>query len=73
LKTAARPWEEQRHRGAECGELRQREIDEDHATFDDVHAEISMDASQNETGRKWRGEKLDDRQIHGVLTARPLS
>ena len=60
--------QQQCHRGAERGKLRQREIDEDDAAFNDMYAEIGVDARQDEAGRKRSCEKLDDRQIHGVLS-----
>ena len=39
--------------------------------FDDVNAEICVDACQDETGGKRSCEKLEDCQIHGVLAVPP--
>jgi len=42
---------------AESGDLRQREIDEDHAALDNVHTEIRVDASQDQAGHERSNEK----------------
>jgi hypothetical protein len=41
----------------ERGDLRQREVDEDHAALDDVHAEVGVNAGENQSGQKRQIEK----------------
>ena len=43
---------EYRDRGAEGRDLRQREVDKDHAALYDVHAEVRMDARQDHARQK---------------------
>ena len=48
---------------AERGDLRERQIHEDHAAFDDVHAQIGVDAGQNQAGDERRSQELEHRPI----------
>ncbi len=41
----------------ERGNLRQREIDENHPPLHHMHAQVGMDASQNQAGNKGRQQK----------------
>ncbi len=57
---AAGKWQQHRHRRAERGDLRQRQVDEDHAAFDDVHAEVGVNTGQDQARDKRRREELQD-------------
>ena len=52
VRVAARHRQQQRDRRAERGDLRQRQIHEDHPALDDVHAEVGVDAGQDQAGRR---------------------
>ena len=58
VRVAAGDRQQQRDRRAERGDLRQREIDEDHAALDDVDAEIGVNAGQDQAGGEGRRQKL---------------
>ncbi len=45
------------HGRAQGRDLRQRQIDEDNAALDHVHAEISVNASQDQAGKKRQNEE----------------
>ena len=70
MRVAARYRHQQRNGGAERGNLRQRQIDEDHAALDDVHTEIRVNPGQDEAGGKRRGEKLENRRVHAICPRR---
>jgi hypothetical protein len=46
--------QQQRHGRPQRRDLGEREVDEDHAPLDDVHAEIGVDAGQDQARRKGR-------------------
>ena len=58
VRIAARERQQQRDRRAERRDLRQREVDEDDAALDDVHAEIGVDAGQDQAGDEGRRQEL---------------
>ena len=62
-----------RHRRAERRDLRQRQVDEDHAALDDVHAEVGVDAGEDQAGGKRRRQELQDGRIHALFHARFLN
>jgi hypothetical protein len=68
MRIAARKREEQRDRGAERGDLRQREVDEDHPPLDDVHAQVGVNPRQDQARHERGREELKDRQIHAVIS-----
>ena len=60
VRIAAEPRQQDRDRRAERGNLRQREVDEDDAPLDDVHAEVRVDAGDDQAGDERRREKRQD-------------
>ena len=54
-------------RRAERRDLRQREVDEDHAALDDVQAEIGVDARDDQAGDDRRDEELQNGPVHAAL------
>ena len=48
------------HHGAQRGDLREREVDEDHASLDDVDAEVGVDSRQDEARDEGGEEDLED-------------
>ena len=60
MRIAAGQGHQQRDRGAERRDLREREVDEDDAPLDDVHAEVGVDAGQDQAGDERRGQKAND-------------
>ena len=74
VRIAARERQQQRDRRAERRNLRQREIDEDDPALDDVHAQVGVDAGQDQAGDERRGQELDDlheRQVSHRYVASP--
>ena len=59
MRIAAGERQQQRDRRAERGDLREREVDEDDAALDDVHAEVGVDAGQDQARDERRREELD--------------
>jgi hypothetical protein len=55
------------HRGAERGDLREREVDEDDPPLHDVQAEVGVNAGQDQTGHERDHEKRED--VHHFLSA----
>ena len=49
---------------AERRDLRERQVDEDHAALDDVHAEVGVNAGQNQAGDERRRQKLQNADVH---------
>ena len=45
---------------AQRRDLRQREVDEDDAALDDVHAEVGVDAGEDEAGDEGGQQQLED-------------
>ena len=75
VRIAAGARQQHRDRRAERGDLREREVDEDDAALDDVHAEIGVDAGQDQAGDERRRQELEDlpdREIAHYLR-RPVS
>ena len=60
VRIAAGERQQHRDRRAERRDLREREVDEDDAALDDVHAEVGVDAGENQAGGKRRREELQD-------------
>ena len=62
-------------RRAQGGDLGQRQVHEDHAALDHVHAEVSVNAGQDEAGHEGRQEDFQDRHFlfSMVPTKRPKS
>ena len=60
MRIAAGERHQHRDRRAERRNLRQREVDEDDAALDDVHAEIGVDAGEDQAGDERRREKLEN-------------
>ena len=56
---------------AQRRDLRQREVHEDDAALDHVHAEVGVDAGEDEAGHERRGQELQDGRVHH--SARPVS
>ena len=48
---------------AQGGDLGQGEVDEDHAALDHVHAQVGVDAGEDEAGHERRGQELQDGEI----------
>jgi hypothetical protein len=46
--------------GAQRSDLREREIDENHAAFDDVQPEVGVDSRNDERGRDRRKQELKE-------------
>ena len=61
---AARERQQQRDRGAERGDLREREVDEDDAPLHDVDAEIGVDAGEDQAGGEGREQEAEHVEIH---------
>ena len=55
---------EQRDGRAERGDLREREVDEDDPALDHVHAEVGVDAGQDEAGQKRAERETEAVSIH---------
>ena len=49
---------------AQGRDLGQGEVHEDHAALDDVHAQVGMDAGQDEAGREGGGQESQDVEVH---------
>ena len=60
---AVRERHQQRDGGAERRNLRERQIDEDDAALDDVHAQIGVDAGEDQAGGERRREKREHRGV----------
>ena len=58
--------------GAERRDLRERQVDEDDAALDDVHAEIGVDPGQDEAGGERRRQELGDLPDGQISHHRPL-
>ena len=67
MRVAARERQQQRDRRAERGDLRERQVDEDDAALDDVHAEVGVDAGEDQAGDEGRREELQDVEVHRHL------
>jgi hypothetical protein len=65
VRVATRDRQQEGNGRAECGDLRQREIDEDDAALDDVDAKVSLDSREHEARHERRGEEGDDAGVHG--------
>ena len=56
--------------GAQGGDLRQRQVDEDHAALHHVHAQIGMDAGQNQAGNEGPDQKRKNFHVlHSAVVA----
>ena len=62
VRIAAEPGQQDRDRGAERRDLREREVDEDDPPLDDVDAEVGVDAGDHQAGDERRREKREDRR-----------
>ena len=60
MRIAARDRHQQRDGGAERRDLREREVDEDDPALDDVHAQVGVDARQDQAGDERRRQELED-------------
>ena len=60
---AVRPRRQQRDGGAERRDLRQRQVDENHAALDDVHAEVGVNAREDQAGRETRQQERQHRCV----------
>ena len=56
---------EQRGRHAERRDLREGEVDEDHAAREDVQAEVGVDPREHEAREEWEREDLEG-EAHGA-------
>ena len=63
--------EEQGDGAAQGGDLREREVDEDHAPLDHVDPEVGVNARDDEGGREGGGQEFEDGGIHGSTCPRP--
>ena len=63
VRIAAGDREQDRDRRAERRNLRQRQIDEDDAALDDVHAEIRVDAGEDQARDERREEERQHRRV----------
>src|SRR4029077_1467190 len=52
--------------GAQRGDLRKREVHENNATLDDVHAKIGMDAGQDQARQERQNQKR--KNLHRMLS-----
>jgi len=59
VRIAARYRQKERNGRAERRDLGEREIDEDDAALDDMHAEVRVDSREDEAGRERRGQKRE--------------
>src|ERR1700738_3607036 len=57
------------HNGAQGGDLREREIDEDNAALDDMHPEIGVNAGENEAGHKRQNQGRKNLHRHDLLVS----
>ena len=64
MRIAAGERQQQRDGRAERGDLREREVDEDDPALDDVHAEVGVDAGQDQARDERRREELENRHVH---------
>ncbi len=55
-----------RNRRAERRDLRQREVDEDHPSLDDVQAEIGVNAGDDQARGDRRRQELQNAPVHGA-------
>ncbi len=62
VRIAAGERQQHRERRAERRDLRERQVDEDDAALDDVHAEVGVDAGEDQAGGKRRRQELQDRR-----------
>ncbi len=69
MSVTARNRQQQRDGPSECGNLRQREVDEDDPPLDDMHAQVRMNPRENQARHERRGEKLQHAGIHSVVTS----
>ena len=60
VRVLPREGEQDRDRGAERGDLRERQVDEDDAALHDVDAEVGVDAGQDQAGHEGSGEEPED-------------
>ena len=68
MRVAAGERHQHRDGRAERGNLRQRQVHEDDAALDDVHAQIGMNAGENQARDERRGEKFENGcQVHSYL------
>jgi hypothetical protein len=56
--------QQQRDGGAERCDLGEREVDEDDAALDHVHAQVGVDAGQDQAGRERRRQEAEDVEVH---------
>ena len=63
MRVAVRERHQQRDGGAERRDLGERQIDEDDAALDHVHAEVGVDAREDQAGSERRREKREHRGI----------
>ena len=73
MRIAAGERQQHRDRRAERGDLGERQIDEDDAPLDDVHAEVGVDAGEDEAGDERRRQELEHRRSPGRLLRLPFS
>jgi hypothetical protein len=59
--------QQDRDRGAERGDLGEREVDEDDAPLDHVHAQVGVYPGEDQAGDERRREKPEDVEVHGYL------
>ena len=55
---------------AQGGDLRQRQVHEDHAALHHVHAQVGVNAGQDQAGQKRQREELKD--FHSFIVSRLL-
>ena len=65
MRIASRDRQQDGDRRAQRRDLRERQIDEDDAAFDDVHAQVGVNTRQNETGDEGRRQKCQHCRVHG--------